>query len=80
MINVIPLFGWLISFLVSASMAVPFWFLWRVCGIADTYFYFLPEVYRGIGFWSCIGLFMVISILKAVLFPHGLVNASAESK
>jgi hypothetical protein len=80
MINGIPVLGWFISFIINASLAIPFWFIWSVCGVGDTYFYFLPEVYRGIGFWSCIGLFIVISILKSVLIPRGIVSASAESK
>jgi hypothetical protein len=80
MINAIPLVGWIISFFLNASLAIPFWFLWRVCGIGDTYFYWLPEAYRSIGFWSTIGLFMVLSILKTVLTPKLVwVNNSSES-
>jgi hypothetical protein len=37
--------------------------------IGEKYFYFLPAVYRNIDFWPCVGLFMVISVLKAVLVP-----------
>lgn len=42
-------------------------------------FYFLPPVYRAPGFWSCVGLFMIASILKAVFVPR-LVNVSNDSK
>lgn len=79
MLNAIPFIGWILSFVFSASLAIPFYFIWTVCGIGETYFYFLPEVYRHIGFWSCIGLFMVISILKVVLIPK-IANISSTSE
>lgn len=72
MINGLPIVGWIVSFVVNASMAVPFWYCWTVCGIGQTYFAFLPPQYHVIGFWSCVGLFIVISILKAVLVPQSL--------
>ena len=81
MINAIPGIGWLLSFFFSVSLAVPFWITWTVCGIGDTYFYFLPTVYHAPGFWSCVGLAMVASILKAVLIPKfASVSNSSESK
>lgn len=67
--NAIPFIGWGLSLVFSASLAVPFWFCWTVCDIGETYFYFLPEVYHNIGFWACVGLFIVASILKAVVVP-----------
>jgi hypothetical protein len=69
MLNAIPFFGWFLSFIFTVSLAVPFWIIWTVCGIGETYFYFVPKVYHGIGFWASVGLFMVIGILKAVLVP-----------
>lgn len=78
--NFIPGIGWFISFIFCTSLAVPFWFIWTLCGIGDTYFYWLPEVYRFIGFWNTIGLFMVISILKLVLIPHGIMSSSSSSE
>lgn len=70
MLNAIPLVGWLLSFMFSVSLAVPFWIVWTVCGIGETYFYFLPKVYQSIGFWSCVGLFMAVSIIKCVFMPR----------
>lgn len=70
MLNALPFVGWFLSLGFSISLAVPFWLVWTVCGIGETYFYFLPPVYRSIGFWACVGLFMVLSILKAVLVPR----------
>lgn len=73
MLNAIPVVGWLISIGVSMSLAVPFWVAWTVCGIGETYFYWLPDVYHAPGFWACVGIFMVVSILKTVFIPT-LVN------
>ncbi len=81
MINIIPIAGWIISFIVSVSLAVPFYIVWTACGIGETYFYWLPPVYHRIGFWSSVGLFMVIGILKAVLTPRlALSYNNSESK
>jgi len=70
MLNAIPFIGWFISLAISISLAIPFWFCWTVCHLGQKYFYFLPVVYQTIGFWSCVGLFTIISILKLVLVPH----------
>lgn len=75
MLNAIPVFGWLISAVVSISLSVPFYFLWN--GLAPTYFYWLPKVYLNLPFWNCVGLFMLVSILKT-LFPT-LVSSSSSS-
>jgi len=69
MINKLPFIGWAFSFIASVSLSVPFWFIWTFCGIGEKYFYFLPTVYHSIPFWSSVGLFMVVGILKAVLTP-----------
>ena len=79
MINVIPLIGWALSLAFSISLAIPFWFIWTVCHIGEKYFYFLPNTYQSIGFWNCVGLFIVISILKGILFT-GLVNIKQNVK
>lgn len=81
MLNAIPILGWFLSLLFSVSLAVPFWITWTACGIGETYFYWLPPVYHQIGFWACVGLFMVLSILKAVLVPRFVsVSNTAENK
>jgi len=69
-INLIPVIGWIISFLLSASISVPFWFCWTVCGLGQKYFYWLPETYHAIPFWNCVGLFILASILKLVFVPR----------
>lgn len=78
MINSIPIVGWLLSVFFSASMAVPFWIVWTQCGIGDTYFFFLPDVWRGPGFFACIGIFISVSIIKAVFVPK-LVSVSQSA-
>jgi hypothetical protein len=70
MINAIPVAGWFLSLFFSISLAVPFWFVWTVCGIGDSYFYFLPPVWRSPGFWACVGIFIAVSIIKAVFVPR----------
>ena len=72
----IPIFGWLIGAVLHTSLAVPFYFIWNA--LAPTYFYWLPPVYQNIGFWECVGLFIVVSILKAVLVPK-LASVSTSS-
>lgn len=79
MINAIPFIGWSLSLFFSISLALPFWFVWTVCGIGETYAYWLPSVYRSPGFWACVGIFMVVSIIKAVFVPK-LISVDNSSK
>lgn len=79
MINAIPFIGWFLSFFFSVCLAIPFYFLWN--GLAPTYFYFVPPVYLNIPFWDSVWLFMLLSILKAVLVPKvASISSSSESK
>lgn len=70
MLNAIPVVGWLLSAIFSISLAIPFWFIWTVCGIGATYAYWLPVVYHEPGFWSCVGIFIATSIIKTVFVPQ----------
>lgn len=36
--NAIPVVGWTIDLVVSASMAIPFWIIWTWCGLGALYF------------------------------------------
>lgn len=78
MLNAIPFFGWFLSLFFNVSLAIPFWICWTLFGIGRTYFYFLPPVYHSIGFWSCVGLFTVLGILK--LFVPALVSSSSSGR
>lgn len=78
MINKLPVIGWLLSIVSSVSLSIPFWICWTVCGLGEKYFYWLPEVYWNLPFWNCVGLFIVISIIKGVLVPT-LVSVSSRS-
>lgn len=69
MIYAVPVLGHLIGLIVTISIAIPFWFLWSVCGIGAKFAYWLPGVYQSPGFWECVGLFMCVSILKLVFVP-----------
>jgi len=79
MINKLPIIGWILSVTASVSLSIPFWFCWTHCGLGEKYFYFLPELYQRIPFWNCVGLFIVISIIKGTLIPT-LVSSSSSSK
>ena len=76
MINAIPIVGWIISFFLSASLAIPFYFIWN--SLAPTYFFFLPDVYKNIPFWDTVGLFMIIPILKHMLVPTFVRNRTTN--
>lgn len=69
MLNMIPGIGWILDLMFKASLAVPFWFIWTICGIGATYFYWLPKVYQTPGFWDCVGVFIVVPILKGIFIP-----------
>ncbi len=78
MINKLPIIGWALSFCASVSLSVMFWLCWTYCGLGAKYFYQLPERYQSIPFWNCVGLFIILSILKG-MFPV-LVSSSSSSK
>lgn len=67
MLSSIPIFGWMLSAMISMSLSVPFYFIWN--RIAPVYFYWLPKVYLDIPFWDCVGIFMVVPIVKWLLTP-----------
>ena len=67
MINKIPFLGWLLSMVASISVSVPFWFFWTHMGLGRVYFYFVPATYFVIPFWHCVGLFVLMSILKGLI-------------
>lgn len=79
MLNTIPVIGWALSLLLAISLSIPFWFFWTVFGIGSTYFYFLPEVYQHPGFWDCVGLFIVVDILKDHIYPTKSSSSSSSS-
>lgn len=80
MINAIPVIGWALALFFTASLAVPFWFIWTVMGIGVTFAYWLPAVYLAPGFWQCVGVFIVVGILKAVFVPRFTVQAASNDK
>ncbi len=64
----LPAVGWMLGIAFYACLAVPFYLIWNA--LAPTYFYFIPLVYQQIDFWECVGLFIIVSILKTVMFPN----------
>ena len=81
MLNVVPIFGWLLDIGFKISLAIPFWIIWVGFGIGDTYFDFLPAIYRNPGFWDCVGVFIVVPIIYGIFVPTIVsVNQSVEKK
>ena len=79
MINKIPFIGWFFAGCAAVGLAVPFWLCWTAWDIGETYFDFLPEKYQSIPFWDCVGLFIVISIIKGTITPR-IFSVSNEQK
>jgi hypothetical protein len=69
MINENSLLGWALLLALPVGLAVPFWITWTVCGIGDSYFFFLPAVWRSPGFGACVGIFIAVSTVRAVCLP-----------
>lgn len=70
MLNKLPILGWFITMIGSASLAVPFWVCWTYMEMGTKYFSFLPPLYQSIPFWDCAMLFLVLDILKGVFLPR----------
>lgn len=77
MVNAIPIIGWLVSFVLATLLAIPFWFIWSYLGIGGM-FTFLPDALQIPGFWATVGIFMCLSIFRAVALPRGL-NANDKN-
>lgn len=69
MINSIPIIGWFIDLCFKISLAIPFWIVWVGFGVGKDYFDFLPEKYLNIGFWTTVGIFIVVPIIYGVFIP-----------
>ena len=79
--NAFPVIGHLISLLINISLAIPFWICWTLFGVGTKYFYFLPEPFHVISFWSCVGLFIVFGIANMGVDVNALeeaINAQVE--
>ena len=79
MLNAIPVLGWFLSAFFAISLAVPFWFIWTVCGIGETFAYWLPPVYLHPSFWECVGVFIVTGIIKTIFVPR-IASSSSSSE
>ena len=67
MINVITAAGWFLSLFFMTSLALPYNSVRIVCG--PTYFYFPPPMWQSPDFFVCIGIFILVSILRSVFAP-----------
>jgi hypothetical protein len=52
----------------SAILSIPFYYLWNA--LAPTYLYQIPTLYQHFPFWHCMGIFVVIGVVKALLTPN----------
>lgn len=50
-------------------LAIPFYFLWNY--LVPIYFSELPNVYKNVPFFHIVGGFLIISILRRVIFEDG---------
>lgn len=57
----IPVFGWALSFAFSASLSVPFYFLWN--HLIPRYAPLVPPPYNALPFWDCVWIFMLLPII-----------------
>ena len=80
MLNKIPVIGWALTLAASVSLSVPFWICWSACGLGETYFAFLPVQWRSIPFWHCVGLFLIVGILKGMMMMPTLVSSSSSTE
>jgi hypothetical protein len=78
MLNVIPGLGWFLDLFFKISLSIPFWIIWTGFGIGEKYFYFLPPVYLRPGFWDCVGVFIVVPILKGIFVPRFVTSSSSS--
>lgn len=74
-IYALPIFGWFLGLLFHASMAIPFWIVWN--WLAPKFAYWLPAVYQHLGFWETVGLFIIMSTIKAVVLPTSFSSSSS---
>ncbi len=79
MINKLPFIGWFFSSIAAVSLSIPFWICWTWGGIGKKYFYWFPEIYQSIPFWNCVGLFIVIAILKGTLIPRLFSTSNSQT-
>ena len=78
-ITTFPVIGWVIGPVLSALVAIPFYFLWHVCNVKK-FFFFLPDVYMNVGFFELVGLFIVLSIAKSLCLPRLEVNVDNKAQ
>lgn len=48
-------------------LSIPFWWIWNK--LAPIYCYWLPTVYQKLPFWHCVGLFVLLTILRVLIYP-----------
>jgi hypothetical protein len=83
MLNQIPIVGWMLDLFFKASMAVPLWFFWTAIGIGAKFFPFLPAPFLTIGLLDCIGMLIILDILRQVSpfrGPRAVVGSSKGDK
>lgn len=68
MLYMIPVLGWVLGFILSFCISIPFYFIWN--WLAPIYFYWLPEIYHAIPFFHCVGLFMLMPMIRFALYPR----------
>jgi len=65
--------GYFMGIFGAVIWSIPFYFLWNA--LAPTYAYGLPAVYLHIPFWHCMELFVLVALLRGLLFPWRSFNS-----
>jgi len=54
----------------AVGLSIPFFYLWN--WLAPIYMSWLPSLYIHLPFWHTVGLFVLIAIIRATIFPPAL--------
>ena len=51
--------------------AIPSYYLWN--DLAPTYLYQLPEVYLHLPFWNVVEIFILVALIRFIIFPTPII-------
>jgi hypothetical protein len=66
-----------LAFCIALLAAIPLYFLWNA--FAPTYFPFLPAPWLAIPFWHVVCLTWLLSIVRGIIMPSAVANATAKN-
>ncbi|MGH7740049.1 MAG: hypothetical protein ACREL1_07870 [bacterium] len=51
----------------ASALSIPFYFIWNK--LAPIYLHQIPQIYRQLPFWHCVGIFALVGILRVLICP-----------